>query len=413
MRAFAILVVVFLALSGCTESESAPTQEASQLPAYLKEALGAGATAITEGDAAWTVLDAAAGPDSPVLAFTWTLDPAAVVESVDSDGQLTAVLEMAALLPADATLDAVAIQAFVETASGLVAAGGFYCPTLDILVEEAGGAVESYTRAPPMLPVLLKLGTGLVEGGERIHFIVASTATEAVDWGLAFRSLATDLAYGDQLPDAQAFLQAAQGAPLLLEPVARGAGLEMATYLDSVTGTVRTRAVSAFVDVVDRDPLPDLAAEARFDRALSAGLDSQGGYATVLGLFEGGAGSGEWSLTGDLRGVPLEASGTYTNANPTGLPLPTDALAEAPFLMAQADGLGASTSTFDLDLASAGEYARIFYFQADIGASVEELLGLPVADVPLAAVGQAWLLDRCVAQVRGPGLPTLVADLGC
>ncbi len=413
MRAIAVMIGFLVTLSGCADSESQPTQEASELPDYLVEALGPQAKAVASGAADWTVLDAVAGPASPVLAYTLDLDPAAVVDSIDYEGQATAVLELAALLPTDGVVEALAIQAFVETAQGLVAAGGFYDPTLHMIVEEAGAAAEEYTRAPPMTPVLLKLGSGLVDDAERIHIIVATTANETFQYGLGLRTLASDLAFGDQLPDTEAFLQAVQGAPLLLAPVAQGTGLEIAAHLDLSDGLDRLRAFSDYVDIQQRDPVPDLIPQPRFDRAVSAGLDSEGGYASVFSLFEGGAGSGEWSLTGDLRGVPLDASGQYSNANPTGLPLPTDALASSPLLMAHGDGLGTSTSTFDVNLASAGERSQIVYFQADIGTSIEELLGLPVLDLPLTDGASAAIRDGCRAQAGGPGLPTLVAEFGC
>ncbi len=410
----ALLVVAAILLAGCAENESAPTQQATELPGYLADALGPSAEIAPAGEAAWTVLDAVAGPQSPILAYSWILDAEAIVESVDYTGEVTAVLEMAAILPEVSEIEAIAIQAFVETTEGLIPVGGFYCPTLHFVTQTADGQIEQRTRAPPMMPVLVKLGIGLVEAGQTIHLVIATTANQTVEWGLAFRTLPADLPFGDQVPDAESFLQVVEGAPQLLKAQAQGAGLEMAAYLDYVAGAARVRVSSDFVDIQDRDPLPDLTAEARFDRALSAGLDSDGGYASVFGLFEGGAGSGEWSLAGDLRGMPLEASGQYSNANPTSIPLPVDAMASSPLLMAQADGVGQSATTFDLSLTAAGEKATLFFFQADLGTSITELTQLPVSTPGLTdGSGFASIANGCLAQAGGPGLPTLIAEMGC
>lgn len=411
-RGLVALLAVALALSGCAgdpepsggtanaSADGEPGQPADPAPnatARTGIAAAAGAepgNATAEG-AHWALLELnLSGEEAALAGFDWPVPDGAV--QVDGDGGERAVaIEVAPVTVAnvsdrDAGEVAVTdwfVAVFREEGGRAVLQALTAAETQTVEVVTLTDSRERTERAS-FQPVNLTVSGPELEAGDRLSLVVGAKSREPTSMGFGVRAAAQ----GEASRDFDGFRdRVGNRSPVAPEPVGTGTGFDFAEYGELNVGlTQGVRFATGTVEVRRQVPEPgqpaastraaELAFESRFDEGWSY---LEGGYFT-------NSGAARWAVDHEVRGRSVAAEGAL---GPPGVPAPAQSAVDGalgdPFWRVYGGGEGATSTSFQVEALSANRFEFFGQFGLDLGATVEELVGVPSESVAEARSGVA------------------------
>ncbi|MEA3166588.1 MAG: hypothetical protein QOJ26_1460 [Thermoplasmata archaeon] len=345
------------------------------------------------------LLSAQAGPDAPLTAFIWTVPEGAVIEYEPFPGFSfeMIVLDVVPVGIDGLALDEYAILAYSLGRTATAVGGALATPTSGFSGDLLGTTPEE-TAAEPLAPQLFFMAGEGLEEGDQIAFVVAARSAEARPFGLLMAVVDEDTE--DPSEDAAELLDGRLAVPL--EANGRGAGFQYAMYLQlnlffppgfNEVYVVQTKAIQV------TDDLPNLAepvASAR-DRTVEATFPSAGHTEAIVvalaspTLVVACPQAGTFSIESDLHGTTTTFQNLLAGSGPavlaTGLPI----------YVGTGAGPGPSTTSLRLTEVSACGVDLIEVAQLDLGATLDELTGVPGQSYGFAFEGLTGNLPPALA----------------
>lgn len=399
----AVAFAAALLLAGC----SGPSPKTAEVrPAALPglEGLAVPADNATVTTDTALLLQVASGPDAPLTAYRW---PVPAGSFVPLHGSGRDALRFA-VVPVGA--DGLDLQEYALVAVGLGRAVGFLGGDLAVPVSGSAGTMLSQAPvdepATPLAGMVLTFEPGDLQEGDGIGVAFAARSAAPHAFGLL---VAPVLDGGDPDPphDATALLRGRQA--LALEPSGRGAGFQLAHYLQAKVflPTVANMALelrTAAVQVEDAVQGPAEPFATAQDRTLSARFPGRGAsYATAFAVqsavVAGGCPwAGTYEVSTDLHGTTLDSRSILAGAGPTLLPF------GLPFVVALGAGDGDAATSLHLRHAAACTDAATLLFQLDLGATPGDLFGAEMEGMAAGYPGLAGNVPPSALAVDGGDL---------
>ncbi|MHB1260893.1 MAG: hypothetical protein ACYC2H_04175 [Thermoplasmatota archaeon] len=374
-------LLLALLVAGCATPEPAAPVAVDPVAELLGVENLAPANATTGLDTP-ILLSAQAGPDAPLTAFVWTVPEGAIREYEPIPGFDYTVEEVTLdLVPVsdDLELDeyAILVYSLGRTANSM---GGI------VATPTSGYAGDLLGRTPVETPTqrlesqLLHLSADGLDEGDQVAFVIAARSDEARPFGLLVA--VADEETEDPSEDAADLLDERLAIPL--EASGHGSGFQFALYLQfnlvfpptASTFELRTPAIQV------TDGLPDLAEPAVVarDRVVEAQFPTGGHteavvFALAAPLLTGACPeAGTFAIESDLHGTTTSLHNLLLGSGPTIL------ATGLPIYIGTASGPGQATTRLEIRKVAACGIDLMEVFQMDLGATLEELTGVPAKD---------------------------------
>ncbi len=413
--AFRPLAVSSLLLATLAAGCSAPEPTAPVLVDPVTELLGVENLApanATPGLDTPILLSAMAGPDAPLTAFIWTVPEGAIEEYQPISGFDYTVEEIILdIVPVsdELELDEYAVLAYAlgRTATSL---GGIVATPMSGYTGDLLGRTPLETPMERLEPRLMHLYAEGLEEGDQVAFVVAARSNEAQPFGLLVA--VADEETEDPSEDAEDLLDHRLAVPVAAN--AHGSGFQVALYLQfnlvfpptTSMYELRTPAIQV------TDGLPDAAepvVTAR-DRVVEATFPSGGHSEAVVFaiaspiLLGACPEAGTFAIEADLHGTTTSFHNLLLGSGPTVL------ATGLPIYMGTASGPGEATTRLETRKVAACGFDLMEVLQMDLGATLEELTGVPAQANTLVFEGlagdvpPAWTDDGDLVLAPG-GIP--------
>lgn len=333
------------------------------------------------------LMPANAGPDMPLTAFRWRI-PEGVIQKVTPIPQIpdfnydAIFLEMVPVIPGNATIDEFAIlavnlqdEAYITSRYVGVPQSGTMTSSL---VDE-----QDLSYEPELDSLFFRVYADDLDAGDEIGFILAGRTDTATPFGMLVAPMTEEPDYDEGPADTTAELLDGRIA-VTLEATGTGAGLQVALYLNQnlvfATFVYNIEVMTPAIQVEDRQRAPTEPLATVRDTTLRAEYPTRGhteAYATYFAfglLTPNCVAAGTYSIQMDLHGTVIDHGSLIAEVPNTGA---TGLLLGSPIAFATAEGAGAATTTFDIEVASSCGLELLIVNQFDLGATLQDLFGIP------------------------------------
>ena len=379
MREATTALIALMILAGCIAAPQELDAAAQTLDSPLLASLGAYSSDATFASDA-IVLRTTASPEGGITAFWWEI-PEGVILEEDDDEKRIQFLAAPVLLEAErAPLERWTLMAFLAKDGHLALNSlAFGAPVHVGFSGLMGGGSEEVERS--LEPFLFSI-SGKLSAGGRVGFVVAGAASDDVEMALVLKPLEKPWNRKADLPeDTEQFLAALGSAPrVALPPVGTGGAHQLALHFD---GGSMFGSFTVTTGPVEREGgSTKLVAAQRRVETVSTGFASRGYGLAATGFYAQNT-VGSWSGVADAHGAVSEGGGPVITAfGPS--------LTGWPFVVAIGEGEAESRTSITLDTTSAGFIETVYLIQFDLGATLQELLGLPALKLErMSGTGQA------------------------
>ncbi|MBI4393909.1 MAG: hypothetical protein HY556_08965 [Euryarchaeota archaeon] len=331
----------------------------------------------------WFLAVGSSGKERPLTGFSWSIPNQAAVPYPFLQQLQYAVLEVAPIPdPAASKVDRWVLLAFVENEGTAVI--NSWTTVSPEPYELEGPPIPTATVAidqpDPSRPTRFFVGATNLQPGARVLLVIGAESAGPMDFAVAFRVLdhypKSDERVARSVED---FLANVSGAPRLLPVTGQGKGFRHALYQEFsnllvFSGLRKTDDAT----VIEAIPLAINPAQAR-DTTIHYDLPSGEGWGTASGTIFSDQTMGRWEVSADLHGETLTHSDVIVPRPSFFLPVPVPAPGGFSFFTVSGGGSGHGEATMRVTLAGAPTSFSIYFQALDLGASLEQLIGLPPA----------------------------------
>lgn len=331
----------------------------------------------------WVLLSMETGPHSPVAAFEWKV-PSGGVNPTNWDKSVSTVsLEVVPVYPPGQPRTVTQfVLAFFEVEGGKAtwlsqhSRGTWHEVYRTGPVEErsdyayVGSAGSYYWPADDRL-----------EDGETVYVVLAVRSEKPGEFGLALRVLDHDPDWGQEYPpaDLDAFLNNVTGrAPHALPRLGTGQGFSFPVYVDGrelwQAGYEGWTPYVTFRDDLPTQGRPMVGAR---DFTAEFSFDAESGYGAGTAGVWGYGSLGSWSVQGTLHGTEYARS---DDLGPAILGYASEPYWSGSGYWVTAEGPGGAEATFQAKWADGLMSDWVWFVHFSLGATLEELLGMPAAE---------------------------------
>lgn len=426
-KALLMTCLVALALvAGCVEetdpnaaAPEAPTDPVSQEvgAATLVKAFSPQNTTLAKDTP--FLMPASAGPDTPLTAFRWRIPEGAIqtITPIPDFPDFTydlIILEMVPVTPGNATIDEFSVLAvnledeayLTSTYIGVPINQTFTYAYLDETVSE-------YT--PELQSLYLRIYADDLDAGDELGLILAGKAAAAAPFGFLAVPLDYEPDYDEDPAETTADLLDGRTA-VTLEPVGSGAGLQLALYLNLnlvfATAIYHIEATTPSIQVIDATRAPtEPVATARqsvigAEYPLAGHTEAWAYYWAFPLLTPNCVSVGTYDIQMDIHGTVIDHRNVIAE-NPVTQGFES-LVTGSPLAFVTGEGAGSSTTSFDIDVASSCGLELLLVEQFDLGATLQDLFGVPALTGGAAFSGIAGNLPPAKMWAEGDDLVLLM-----
>ncbi len=334
------------------------------------------------------LMPANAGPDTPLTAFRWRI-PDGVIQTItpipdfpDFNYDMI-MLEMVPVIPGNATLDEFAILAVnLEDEA--------YITSSYVGVPQTGTATFAFideqdiSYDPELDSLFFRIYAEDLDAGDEVGFILAGRTDAPTPFGMLAAPLTDEPDYEEGPADTTAELLDGRTA-VTLEATGAGAGLQMALYLNEnivfATSIYNFEVTTPAMQVEDRQRAPTEPVATARDSTLRAEYPTRGHseafaeYFALSLLTPNCVAVGTYDIQMDVHGTIIDHRGVISE-NPVTLGLES-LVTGSPIAFVTGEGQGPSSTSFDVEVASSCSLELLLVEQFDIGATLQDLFGVP------------------------------------